>query len=61
MQTEQLSQLALTIPEVAKRLGKTEPATRRAIEHGQLPARHWGRRVIVLADELEQFLRGLPK
>jgi excisionase family DNA binding protein len=53
--------LALLIPEVARRLGRTEIATRRAIERGQLPARRWGRRVIVLADELEAYLRALPR
>ena len=60
METEHTSQLALSIPEVARRLGKTEIATRRAIERGQLPSRRWGRRVVVLAAELEQFLRQLP-
>jgi excisionase family DNA binding protein len=60
MQAEQPTQLALTIPEVARRLGKTELSVRRAVERGQLPSRRWGRRIIVLASELEQFLQQLP-
>ena len=51
---------ALFIPDVARRLGKTETATRRAIERGQIPSRKWGHRVVVLADELDEFLRSLP-
>jgi hypothetical protein len=50
----------LGIPDVARVIGRSELATRRAIERGQIPARRWGRRVVVLADELETFLRGLP-
>jgi hypothetical protein len=51
---------ALFIPDVARTIGKTEAATRRLIERGQIPSRRWGYRVVVLADELEQFLRRLP-
>jgi excisionase family DNA binding protein len=48
------------VPEVAERLGRTELATRRAIERGEIPARRWGRRVVVLAEDLDMFLRALP-
>ena len=34
---------------------------RQMIARGQLPARKWGRRVVVLADDLEGMLRGLPR
>ena len=51
----------LSIPDVARRLGRTEVATRRAIERGQIPARRWGRRIIILADELDAYLRALPR
>ena len=54
-------QRVLTIPEVARLIGRSELATRRAIERGQIPARHWGRRVVVLPEELDAFLRGLPE
>ena len=50
----------LTIPEVAARLGISERATWQRIYRGQLPHRRWGRRVMILADELEEFLKALP-
>lgn len=49
------------IPEVSTLIGRTELATRRLIERGDLPARRWGRRVVVLADDLETFIRNLPR
>jgi len=54
-------QLSFNIPEVARLIGRTEIATRRLIERGDLPARRWGRRVVVLADDLETFIRNLPR
>lgn len=51
----------LDIPQVARIINRTELATRRAIERGQIPARLWGGRVVVLADELDQFIRLLPR
>jgi hypothetical protein len=51
---------ALSISDVARRIGKTEAATRHAIARGQLPSRKWGHRVVVLAHELDEFLRQLP-
>jgi excisionase family DNA binding protein len=53
--------LFFSVPEVAQRIGRSELATRRAIERGHLPARRWGRRVVVLADDLETFVRALPR
>ena len=50
----------LDIPQVARIINRTELATRRAIERGQIPARRWGGRVIVLADDLDKFLAALP-
>jgi len=50
----------LDIPQVALIIGRSELATRRAIERGQIPARRWGRRVVVLADDLNKFLASLP-
>jgi predicted DNA-binding transcriptional regulator AlpA len=61
MSIEETEPRALRIPDVARRLGWTETATRRAIERGQLPSRRWGARVVVLADELERFLTDLPR
>lgn len=50
----------LTVPEVAAELGMTAKAVRQRIARGQLPYRRWGRRVLVLASELEAFLKTLP-
>jgi hypothetical protein len=50
----------LDIPQVAHIIGRSELATRRAIERGQIPARRGGRRVVVLADDLDKFLASLP-
>lgn len=50
----------LDIPQVARIINRTELATRRAIERGQIPARRWGGRVVVLADDLDIFLKNLP-
>jgi len=52
---------AFSVSEVARLIGRSELATRRAIERGQIPARRWGRRVVVLANELERFLTELPR
>jgi excisionase family DNA binding protein len=53
------ARLTLFIPDVASLLGRTELATRRMIERGELPARRWGHRIVVLRDELEQHLHAL--
>jgi helix-turn-helix protein len=50
----------LDIPQVARIINRTELATRRAIERGQIPARRWGGRVVVLVDDLDKFLAALP-
>ncbi len=56
---QQLPQI-LDIPQVAKIVNRSELATRRAIERGQIPSRRWGRRVVVLATDLTAFLNKLP-
>jgi len=50
----------LRIPDVAKILNTTELNCRRMVERGQVPARRLGRRVIILRDELDLYLKGLP-
>jgi excisionase family DNA binding protein len=50
----------LTIAEAAPPLGLSEKAVRQKIFRGQLPYRKLGRRVLIPADELEQFLAALP-
>ena len=53
--------LLYRIPDVAELLGCSETAARRMIERGHIPARRLGRRIVVLPDELEQYLKSLPK
>lgn len=50
----------LRIPDLARLLNCTELAARRMVERGEVPSRRWGRRVVILTDELEAHLRGLP-
>ena len=50
----------LTVSEAAPPLGLTEKALRQRIFRGQIPYRKLGRRVLIPADELEQFLTTLP-
>ncbi len=52
--------LVYRVPEVARRLGTTDAAVRRMIERGILPSRRLGRRVVVVPEELEAYLRSLP-
>lgn len=50
----------LSVPEVAEELGISERAVWQRIYRNQLPHRRWGRRVFILAAELEEFLAALP-
>jgi excisionase family DNA binding protein len=56
-----LAPVVLSVPQVAQIIGRTELATRRAIERGTIPARKFGRRVIVLRGELDEYLSTLPR
>ena len=53
--------LILRIPDVATRLGLPPASVRHLIEVGTLPARKLGGRIVVLPQELDEFLRSLPK
>ncbi len=50
----------LRIPDVAKILNTTELNCRRMIDRGQVPARRLGRRIVILREELDRYLRSLP-
>ena len=50
----------LTVKEVAQALGISEQGVRMKIYRRQIPARRWGRRVIILREDLERFMRSLP-
>jgi hypothetical protein len=52
--------LVLAIPEVARLIGRSELATRRAIQRGHLPARKLGGRVVILRAELVECFQHLP-
>lgn len=51
---------AIGVHEAAEILGRTINAIYIAVRQGRLPARKWGRRLIFLRHELEQFLHQLP-
>ncbi len=56
MQTEQL---IYRVPDVARLLGCSEAAARRMIERGEIPSRRLGRRVIIIPQELKDYLQSL--
>lgn len=53
-------QRVLTVAQYAEEIGKTERAAWLDIYRGLVPHRRQGRRVIILRDELEAFLKALP-
>ena len=53
-------QIALTVPQAAKIVGKSERAIWLDIYRHRFPHRRQGAKVIVLRDELLAFLKGLP-
>ena len=59
MKNDGEQQLVYRVPDVARLLGMTELATRRAIERGEIPARKWGRRVVIIPSELHAHLAAL--
>jgi len=56
-----MEQFVLRVPDVARFLGTTDENARKMIQRGQIPSRRMGKRVIVLKDELEVYLKKLPK
>ncbi len=52
--------LGYTISEVVEISGFGRTAIYDAIKDKRLRAKKWGRRTIVLAEDLEEFLKGLP-
>ena len=56
---ESLKPRAYRIPDVARLLSRSEQAVRTMIARGHLPSRRLGRRVMILADELETCLKSL--
>jgi excisionase family DNA binding protein len=56
----QVERLTYRVPDLARLLGCSELAARRMVDRGQVPARRWGRRIVILADELHARLQELP-
>ena len=52
--------IAYRVRDLVPILGWSELAIRREIERGTIPARRWGRRIVILRDEFETFLQELP-
>jgi excisionase family DNA binding protein len=50
----------LRIRDLARIFGCSPIAARRMVERGELPSRRLGRRLVVLADELDTYLKALP-
>jgi excisionase family DNA binding protein len=55
------ARLAYSVEELARLTGKTAPAIRADIDRGVLKARRWGRRVVLLHEDVVAFLHGLPE
>ena len=54
-------ELAISIPEAARRAGVGRTTIYEAINDGKLVVRKSGRRSLVLIDELQNWLMSLPK
>ncbi|MGE0821583.1 MAG: hypothetical protein AB7G75_29860 [Candidatus Binatia bacterium] len=54
------AQRVLTVAQYAQLVAKSERAAWQDIYRGLVPYRRQGRRVIILRDELEAFLKALP-
>jgi excisionase family DNA binding protein len=54
------SAIAFTIAQVMARVGIGRDAIYRAIKDGRLPAHKFGRRTLIVAADLENFLEALP-
>lgn len=50
----------LTVKDVARMLGISEYHVRRLTYKGKLPGRKWGKKIIFLPDELEEYFKSLP-
>ena len=55
------SPIALTIPEAVELSRMTRTFIYDALKRGDLSARKSGRRTLILTDELNRFVDGLPK
>ena len=52
---------AYNVMQVMDRLGICRDAVYRAIRSGKLPARKFGKRTLILENDLEAFIKSLPR
>ncbi len=52
---------AFRVRHLARLLGCSEIAARRMVERGEVPSRRLGRRIFILSNEFEAFLKALPQ
>ena len=57
---EHLERATLTVDEAATILGISRTTAYESVRRGEIPARRFGRRVVVLRHELEQLLKSPP-
>jgi excisionase family DNA binding protein len=57
---ENASTTAFTIAQVMARVGLGRDSVYRAIREGQLPAKKFGKRTLIVGTDLEAFLKSLP-
>ena len=50
----------LTVPEAAAEIGTTDRALWQQIYRGRFPYRRWGKKILILRGELDEFLNTLP-
>lgn len=50
----------LNIEMAAALLGMTTKALTMRVYHNQIPYHHWGKRIVLLRSEIEEFVRRLP-
>ncbi|MEA2925357.1 MAG: Helix-turn-helix domain [Alphaproteobacteria bacterium] len=55
------STTALSVVQVIGRLGLARDSVYKLINSGQLPAKKIGRRTVIVAADLEKFLKALPQ
>lgn len=51
----------LTVRDVAQMLSTTEKAVYTLVQRRRIPYRKFGKRLVFLREDLEEFLRSLPK
>jgi excisionase family DNA binding protein len=54
---ERMKKLAHSIKEISESTGLSEPYLRLEIKRGKLKGKRFGRRVVVMAEDLDQYLK----